>query len=126
MASHPQGMSQPVDIVRSSLPNPDLLELEGIDETEDGIVLRARSKEAPQCPACSSSHASYHSTYLRYLRDLPWQGRPVRIQFKTRRFRCLNAQCPRQIFTDRLPGVARGGRERQIDSRRRFEWWAIS
>jgi transposase len=112
MASHPQGMSQPVDIVRSSLPNSDLLELEGIDETEDGIVLRARSKEAPQCPACSSSHVSYHSTYLRYLRDLPWQGRPVRIQFKTRRFRCLNAQCPRQIFTDRLPGVtARRARE---------------
>ena len=106
MAWHLKAMSQPVDIVRSSLPNPDLLELEGIDETEEGIVLRARSGQRPQCPACSSSNVSYHSTYLRHLRDLPWQGRPVRIQFKTRRFRCLNQRCPRQIFAESLPGVA--------------------
>jgi len=48
----------------------------------------------------------YHSTYLRHLRDLAWQGRPVRIQFKTRRFRCLNPQCLRKIFAESLPGTA--------------------
>jgi len=70
-----------MDVVRSSLPNPDLLELEGIDQTEKGIVPRVQSKETPRCPACSSSEVTYHSTYVRHLRDLPWQGRPVQIQF---------------------------------------------
>ena len=50
--------------------------------------------------------------YLRRLRDLPWQGQPVRIQVKTRRFRCRNRQCRRQIFAERLPGIAtQGARE---------------
>ena len=96
------------------MPNADLLVLEGIDETEEGVLLRVRSKETPQCQACSSSDVSYHSTYLRHLRDLAWQGRPVRIQFKTRRFRCLNPQCPRQIFAESLPGIA-APRARETD-----------
>jgi len=51
------------------LPNADLLELEGIDQTEKGIVLRVQSKETPRCPACSRSEVTYHSTYVRHLRD---------------------------------------------------------
>ena len=94
-----------MDVVRSSLPNPDLLELEGIDQTEKGIVLRVQSKETPRCPACSSSEVTYHSTYVRHLRDLPWQGRPVQIQLKARRFRCRNRQCKRKIFAESSPGV---------------------
>jgi transposase len=107
-------VSQPIDVVRDCLPNADLLELEGIDETEEGIVVQVRRKKTPRCPACSSSEVSGHSTYVRHLRDLPWQGRPVRIQFKTRRFRCLNEQCPRKIFAESLPGVA-ARRARETD-----------
>ena len=94
-----------MDVVGSSLPNPDLLELEGIDQTENGIVLRVQSKETPRCPACSSSEVTYHSTYVRHLRDLPWQGRPVQIQLKARRFRCRNRQCKRKIFAGSSLGV---------------------
>ena len=94
-----------MDVVRSSLPNPDLLELEGIDQTEKGIVLRVQSKETPRCPACSSSEVTYHSTYVRHLRDLPWQGRPVQIQLKARRFRCRNRQCKRKILAESPLGV---------------------
>jgi transposase len=103
---HLEVVSQPIDVVRNSLPLPDLLELEGMEDTEQGILLRVRSKKTPQCSACSGSDVSCHSTYLRHLRDLSWQGRRGRIQVKTRRFRCLNPQCPRQIFAERLPGVA--------------------
>ena len=77
-----------------------------MDQTEQGIVLRVRSKESPRCPACSGSEASYHSNYIRRLRDLPWQGKLVQIQVKTRRFRCRNRQCGRKIFAESLPGVA--------------------
>ncbi|MGH9401019.1 MAG: ISL3 family transposase [Terriglobia bacterium] len=107
-------MSHPIDVVRDSLPNADLLELGGIEESEEGIVLQVRNKKPPRCLSCSSLEVSHHSTYTRHLRDLPWQGRPVRIQFKTRRFRCLNQQCPHQIFAESLPGVA-ARRARETD-----------
>jgi transposase len=61
--------------------------MDGVDQTEEGIVLQVRSKGTPRCPACSGSNVAYHSIYLRRLRDLPWQGQPVRIHVKTRRFR---------------------------------------
>jgi transposase len=37
--------------------------------------------------------------------DLPWQGLPVRLVLRTRRWVCSNATCSRRIFTERLPGV---------------------
>ncbi|MER8467424.1 hypothetical protein [Mesorhizobium sp. M1396] len=40
---------------------------------------------------------------MRRLTDPPWQGRVVEIRLHTRRFRCANSQCPRRIFTERLP-----------------------
>jgi transposase len=56
-----------------------------------------------------------HSTYDRELRDLPWQGRPVTLRVRARRFRCLNPSCPRQSFAERLaeaaePAARRTGR----------------
>jgi transposase len=37
--------------------------------------------------------------------DLPWQGFPVRLQLHSRKFFCENGDCPRAIFTERLPSV---------------------
>ncbi|WP_352764254.1 hypothetical protein [Mesorhizobium sp. M0189] len=34
---------------------------------------------------------------------MPWQGRVVEIQLHARWFRCADHQCPRRIFTERLP-----------------------
>ncbi|MEL4073179.1 hypothetical protein WKW50_23900 [Ochrobactrum sp. GPK 3] len=39
--------------------------------------------------------------------DLSWHGRVVHIRFRARRLRCSNAQCGRQIFTERLPEFVR-------------------
>lgn len=58
-------------IVSSSLPVPERLVLEGIEQTEAGIIIRVEGKTTPRCPACSSSHVSYHSQYQRQLQDLP-------------------------------------------------------
>ena len=41
------------------------------------------------------------------LQDLPWQGVPVQLWATVSRFRCLNRSCPRKIFCERLPGIAR-------------------
>jgi transposase len=43
-----------------------------------------------------------HSFYSRRLADLPWQGRVVELQVRTRRFRCTSLQCRRRIFAERL------------------------
>ena len=88
------------------MPAPEQLVLEAVEETENDLVLRVRSKVTPRCPACTNSQVSYHSQYLRTLRDLPWQGRRVRIQLQTRRFRCHYAACKTKIFAERLPDVA--------------------
>jgi transposase len=87
------------------LPAPERLALEGVEQTDSGIIVRVRGKTTRQCPACSSRRVSYHSHYQRELRDLPWQGQPVRLHLRLRRFRCRNRQCERRIFAERLPGV---------------------
>jgi transposase len=46
-----------------------------------------------------------HSWYRRAVADLPWQGLPVRLVVRTRRWVCTHAACARRIFTERLPGV---------------------
>ena len=59
------------------------------------------------CPLCGTLSARIHSCYTRILADLPWQGRTVVVRIRARRFRCAAAGCPRQIFAERLPEVAR-------------------
>ena len=38
--------------------------------------------------------------------DLPWHGVSVRLELRTRRFRCRNSRCTKRIFCERLPRVA--------------------
>jgi transposase len=104
-------VSQPVEIVRRPLPEPELLVLDALEQSKRNIVFRVRSRETPRCGSCSGSEVSYHSSYVRRLRDLPW---PVQLQVKTRRLRCRNRHCPRTIFAERLHGVA-ARHEKRID-----------
>ncbi|WP_312018181.1 transposase family protein, partial [Bradyrhizobium sp. sBnM-33] len=68
----------------------------------------ARPKSAVSlCPCCGCQTGRVHSHYVRRLADLPWQGQVVEIRLHARRFRCANPQCPRRIFTERLPATVR-------------------
>ena len=58
-----------------------------------------------QCPACQCCSEKVHSRYTRLVADLPWMGWGVQLELHTRRFFCQNHECPRQIFTERLPTV---------------------
>ena len=74
----------------------------------DRVVLVAKpTATAGACPICATLSDRVHSTYQRRLADLPWQGRIVEIRVWARRFRCPIAECPRAIFTERLPEVVR-------------------
>jgi transposase len=57
------------------------------------------------CPRCAVPSSSVHSRYQRRLTDLPWSTRPVHIQLTVRKFICRNPNCPRRIFTERVPAL---------------------
>jgi hypothetical protein len=40
------------------------------------------------------------------LADLPWQGIPVAVRLRVRRFFCDQKACNRAIFAEPLPGLA--------------------
>ena len=99
-------MAPPPSHSQAVLPNPQVLVLEAVQCDPDGFVLSLSSRQVPQCPDCGKRSRSFHSSYLRCLQDLPWQGQPVRLQIRARRFRCRNLSCARKIFVERLPNVA--------------------
>ena len=74
------------------------------------MVLRAAGTSGA-CPRCRRGSYRVHSRYLRGLADLPWEGIPVRIELRVRRFFCDTSDCEQRIFTERLPHtVAKYGR----------------
>jgi transposase len=74
----------------------------------DRVTVVARSRlPTVACPDCRASSSRVHSRYERHLADLPWQGRPVAIRLRARRFLCPEPACPRRTFAERLPGIAR-------------------
>src|SRR5205823_4206199 len=52
--------------------------------------------------------------YIRSFSDLPCLRIPVRVNLHTRRFFCDVPACPRKIFTERLPEVARPSARRTL------------
>jgi transposase len=88
------------------LPDPACLHLTLLDasETVITVVVRTTSEDA-ECPLCHRRWVRIHSRYVREVADLPWMGCAVRLELHVRRFFCPNQQCPRQIFTERLPTV---------------------
>jgi transposase len=68
-------------------------------------VAATTSPEAA-CPVCHQPSGKVQSRYRRTLADLPCSGQQVRWLVQVRRFRCLNAGCPRKIFSERLPTCA--------------------
>ncbi len=92
---------------RTVLSAPRLLDLIGIRAEANSITLAARtSSRAARCPACGRRSSRVHSRYTRTLSDLPWQGVPVTVRLRVRRFICEEANCHRAILAERLPGVA--------------------
>jgi transposase len=103
---------------RTILPAPKLLDLIGVHATENAITLAARtSSRVALCPVCAKRSVRVHSRYTRTLADLPWQGIPVTVRLRVRRFFCDERTCDRAIFAERLPGVAThyGRRTERLD-----------
>lgn len=92
---------------QSVLPNPETLVLERVECVDGQFRLYVVTNQRPACPICSCVSRSRHSCYCRHLQDLPWQGISVQLCVLAHRYRCRNPICPRKVFCERLPGVAR-------------------
>ena len=90
------------------LPAPDAgLALDQLQAEEHRIVVElATTAPEADCPLCGRPSARVQSHYRRHLADLPWQGVPVVVRLHARRFWCDNPDCPRVIFTERVPALA--------------------
>ncbi len=78
------------------------------DEQSHTLILEVTStQEAPTCPRCATAAPRVHSRYARTLADLPWADVAVSVQLHVRKCFCPTATCPRTIFCERVPLVAR-------------------
>jgi transposase len=88
------------------LADPSAIRLEKIIQHESSLTLVVRATRAqPECPRCHRPSSRVHSYYTRGVADLPWHGVAVRLELRTRRFRCKNSLCTKRIFCERLPRV---------------------
>ena len=86
---------------------PKTLEITCVLPAVDQVTIEAGlPRSAVDCPVCGRPSRRLHSRYQRVLHDLPWQGRPATIRITARRFRCLNLECARKTFAERLGSVA--------------------
>jgi transposase len=95
-------------ILTRLLPDATTLRLDAcdVDTTTAQIILRVRSTQASvPCPLCTTPVRRIHSRYTRTLADLPWAEYRVHLQLRVRKWFCLNPDCVRRIFTERLPTV---------------------
>jgi transposase len=93
--------------MKTILAAPDLLKIEIISfcSNEVRLVVKTRLLKST-CPSCGWLSDKAHSRYQRHLADLPWEGVAVKLILSARKFFCLNPDCRRQIFCERLPGLA--------------------
>lgn len=87
-------------------PLPQGLEITSISEASEEVIVRVTShRPTSPCPLCGMSSPTIHSYYRRKPRDLPCAGRPIRLVLTAKKFVCRQAECPRKIFTERLPDL---------------------
>jgi len=93
--------------VQALLPDTSNLQLERVVITSEQLILRLISTQ-PQaaCSICGQPTARIQSRYRRTLADLSWASMRVLLHLQVRRFICSNTNCPRRIFTERLPALA--------------------
>src|SRR3954467_12748983 len=88
------------------LADPTSIRLEKIIQHHSSLTLVVTATQpGPECPRCHRPSTRVHSYYTRKVADLPWHGVAVRLELRTRRFRCRNSLCLTRVFCERLPQV---------------------
>lgn len=88
------------------LADPSAICLEKIIQHDSSLTLVVKvTRTQAECPRCHRLSSRVHSYYTRTVADLPWHGVTVRLELRTRRFRCRNSLCTKRVFCERLPRV---------------------
>jgi transposase len=99
-------MASPASRRQEYLPPKAHLRLLSVDFQDDVVSIRATAEsDSARCPSCQYPSSIVHSRYWRALRDLPLQGRAVKLHVKVRRFRCRTPDCRCQTFVEPLAAV---------------------
>jgi transposase len=103
----------PIISMPTLLPNLPGFVVDEIRISGETIMIEAHScSTQAQCPQCGMRSTRIHSRYLRCPQDLPCSEKSVRLQLTVKRFRCVNQQCPRCTFAERLPELVEVNRQR--------------
>ena len=97
-----------MELLQHLLPSQTDLALNSWDFDTDThqVVLNLSSTQAvAHCPLCNCSTHRVHNRYERILKDLPFVQFSLTILLVVCKFFCLNQNCPRRIFTERLPHI---------------------
>ncbi len=113
ISSQPLFIDQLDTCLKRLLPETIGLQVQQVEITEEELVLvvKATVRES-KCPVCGVASTRVQSHSQRTLQDLPWGGLRVRLRLHVRRFVCPKADCPRQMFTERLPDLAQASARR--------------
>src|SRR6266571_7631341 len=82
-------------------PGLEILATESIDDLLRVEVISTRN--GSRCPLCFHLAVRIHSRYTRVVADVPCAGFQVQLVLYVRKFFCDTPECPRKIFTERLP-----------------------
>jgi transposase len=88
-----------------------LLKIQKIEiyESVNRIYASIRSTRS-RCPLCGKYSNRVHDYYFRTISDLPiFQSKTI-ILLKTRKFKCVNKQCQRKVFSEQTPAILRYSR----------------
>jgi transposase len=85
---------------------PDTIVIEAIYPTKTHLTVQvACMLKSAACPLCQHSSERIAGSYGRTVADVPCGGRRVTLALMVRKFVCGAPDCPRKIFTERLPDL---------------------
>lgn len=86
------------------LPLPSGLEIATTEAVDDLLKVQVISiRNTSRCSLCFQPATRIHSRYSRVVADVPCGGLQVQLILHVRKFFCDTPECPRKIFTERLP-----------------------
>jgi transposase len=93
-------------LLSSLLLLPDDMAIEAVYPTKTHLTVQvACTLKSASCPLCQQFSERIHGSYGRRVADVPCGGRKVTLALTVRKFVCCTPDCPRKIFTERLPAL---------------------
>src|SRR5579862_3825953 len=84
------------------------------------FILLACAEADAFCPQCQHRSSRVASRYVRNVADLPWRQMPVVLRLTVRRFFCDQTDCPRKVFAEQFPQIARRSEEHTSELQSQF------